>query len=143
MNATIYELVLNYLNQKVTTDLKDEFINAALHFNINQDVYKKYSSVQIECKINNIINPQVVDYVELCSVYGYILYRLIEDNKLLENDRIEALQRVLEINTAITGYIRNGILEEELFERLKAVTEKLNLKIEENEKIIELLKVNS
>lgn len=139
MDATIYELVLNYLNQKVTNDLKDEFINAALHFNINQDVYKKYSSVQIECKINNITNPQIVDYVELCSVYGYILYRLIEDDRLLENERIEALQRVLEINTAITGYIRNVILEEELFERLKAVTEKLDLKVEENEKIIQLL----
>jgi hypothetical protein len=139
MDATIYELVLNYLNQKVTNNLKDEFINAALHFNINQDVYKKYSSVQIECKINNITNPKIVDYVELCSVYGYILYRLIEDDRLLENERIEALQRVLEINTAITGYIRNVILEEELFERLKAVAEKLNFKIEENEKIIELL----
>ena len=139
MDATIYELVLNYLNQKVTNDLKDEFINAALHFNINQDVYKKYSSVQIECKINNITNSKIVDYVELCSVYGYILYRFIEDDRLLENERIEALQRVLEINTAITGYIRNIILEEELFERLKAVTEKLNLKTEDNEKIIELL----
>lgn len=139
MDATIYELVLDYLNQKVTNDLKDEFINAALHFNINQDVYKKYSSVQIECKINNITNSKIVDYVELCSVYGYILYRFIEDDRLLENERIEALQRVLEINTAITGYIRNVIVEEELFERLKAVTEKLNLKIEENEKIIELL----
>ncbi|WP_300379437.1 hypothetical protein [Clostridium sp.] len=139
MDATIYELVLNYLNQKVTTDLKDEFINAALHFNINQDVYKKYSSVQIECKINNIGNSKIVDYVELCSVYGYILYRLIEEDKLLENERIEYLQIVLEINTVITGYIRNIILEEELFERLKAVTEKINLKTEENEKIIELL----
>lgn len=139
MDATIYELVLNYLNQKVTTNLKDEFINAALHFNINHDVYKKYSSVQIECKINNIENPKIVDYVELCSVYGYIIYRLIEDDRLLENERIEALQIVLEINTAITGYIRNVIFEEELFERLKAVTEKLNLKTEENEKIIELL----
>lgn len=139
MDATIYELVLNYLNEKVTTDLKDEFINAALHFNINHDVYKKYSSVQIECKINNIENPKIVDYVELCSVYGYIIYRLIEEDKLLENERIEALQIVLEINTAITGYIRNIILKEELFERLKAVTEKLNLKTEENEKILELL----
>lgn len=141
MNATIYELVLNYLNQKVTTDLKDEFINAALHFNINYDVYNKYSSVQIECKINNIENSKIVDYVELCSVYGYIIYKLIKEDKLLENERIEALQIVLEINTAITGYIRNIIFEEELFERLKSVTEKLNLKEEENEKIIELLKV--
>lgn len=139
MDATIYELVLNYLNEKVTTDLKDEFINAALHFNINHDVYKKYSSVQIECKINNIENPKIVDYVELCSVYGYIIYRLIEEDKLLENERIEALQIVLEINTAITGFIRNIILKEELFERLKAVTEKLNLKTEENEKVLELL----
>lgn len=139
MDATIYELVLNYLNQKVTTDIKDEFINAALHFNINYDVYKKYSSVQIECKINNISNPKIVDYVELCSVYGYIIYRLIEEEKLLENERIEALQIVFEINTIITGYIRNLILEDELFEKLKSVTEKLNLKTEENEKIIEIL----
>ncbi|MDU3351937.1 MAG: hypothetical protein E7E72_17755, partial [Clostridium sp.] len=71
MDVIIYRLVLNYLDEKVTSDLKDEFINASLHFNINNDIYKEYSPVQIECMINKISSEEIIDYVELCSVYGY------------------------------------------------------------------------
>ena len=45
MDTIIYSIVLDYLNKKVTSDLKDEFINASVHFNINNDIYTKYSSV--------------------------------------------------------------------------------------------------
>ena len=95
MNVIIYRLVLNYLNTKVTNNLKDEFINASLHFNINNDIYKKYSPVQIEYMISKISSDEIIDYVELCSVYGYILYRAIEQNELNDEERIEGLQIVL------------------------------------------------
>lgn len=139
MDVIIYKLVLNYLNEKVTNELKDEFINAALHFNINNDIYQKYSSVQIECMINKISSEEIIDYVELCSVYGYILYRSIEQNKLKNEERIEVLQIVLKISNTITGYLRNLISEDELFEKLLNITKKLNLTKEQNKKIIEIL----
>lgn len=139
MNVIIYRLVLNYLDKKVTSDLKDEFINASLHFNINNDIYKKYSPVQIECMINKISSEEIVDYVELCSVYGYILYRAVEQNELNSEDRIEILQIVLEISNSITSYLRNIIDENELFEKLLNITEKINLTKGQNEKIIKML----
>lgn len=139
MDVIIYRLVLNYLNEKVTDDLKDEFINAALHFNINNDIYQKYSSVQIECMINKISSEEIIDYVELCSVYGYILYRSIEQNKLENEERIESLQIVLKISNTITSYLRNLISEDELFEKLLNITKKLNLTKEQNKKIIKIL----
>lgn len=139
MDVIIYRLVSNYLNEKVTNDLKDEFINAALHFNINNDIYQKYSSVQIECMINKISSEEIIDYIELCSVYGYILYRSIEQNKLKNEERIEALQIVLKISNTITSYLRNLISEDELFEKLLNITKKLNLTKEQNKKIIEIL----
>ncbi|WP_291653357.1 hypothetical protein [Clostridium sp.] len=139
MDVIIYKLVLNYLHGKVTSDLKDEFINASLHFNINNDIYKEYSPVQIECMINKISSEEIIDYVELCSVYGYILCRAVEENKLKSEDRIEVLQIVLEISNSITSYLRNIIDENELFEKLLNITEKLNLTKEENEKIIKML----
>ncbi len=139
MNVIIYRLVLNYLNTKVTNNLKDEFINASLHFNINNDIYKKYSPVQIEYMISKISSDEIIDYVELCSVYGYILYRVIEQNELNDEERIEGLQIVLEISNSITNYLRNLIGENELFDKLLNVTEKLNLTKEQNEKIIQML----
>lgn len=139
MDVIIYRLVLNYLDEKVTSDLKDEFINASLHFNINNDIYKKYSPVQIEYMISKISSDEIIDYVELCSVYGYILYRAIEQNELNDEERIEGLQIVLEISNSITSYLRNLIGENELFDKLLNVTEKLNLTKDQNEKIIKML----
>jgi len=139
MDVIIFKLVQNYIEEKVTDDLKDEFINAALHFNINNDVYKMFSPIEIEYKINKISSGEIKDYVELCSVYGYILFRLIKDNTIKEEDRIEALQIILEINNIITNYIRGIIKQEELFERLMNITTKLNLTKEENLHIIEKL----
>ncbi|WP_066890999.1 hypothetical protein [Clostridium nigeriense] len=136
MDSMIYRLVLNYLSKKVTVDLKDEFINASVHFNINNDIYKKYSSVEIEYMLSTIEDNNIIDYVELCSVCGYILYRSIENNELKEEDRIEALQIVLEISNNISGYLRGVVKEEELYRNLLRVTEKLNLSKKETENLI-------
>ncbi|MBU5454177.1 hypothetical protein [Caproiciproducens sp. MSJ-32] len=139
MDVIIYKLVENYIEEKVTDELKDEFINAAIHFNINNDVYKLLSPIEIEYKINKITSGEIKDYVELCSVYGYILFRLVKDNTIKEEDRIEALQIILEINNTITNYIRGIIEEGELFDRLTSITDKLKLTKEENQKIIDKL----
>ena len=136
MDSMIYRLVLNYLSKKVTVDLKDEFINASVHFNINNDIYKKYSSEEIEYMLSTIEDNNIIDYVELCSVCGYILYRSIENNELKEEDRIEALQIVLEISNNISGYLRGVVKEEELYRNLLRVTEKLNLSKKETENLI-------
>ncbi|MGG7057895.1 hypothetical protein ACQPUY_07280 [Clostridium nigeriense] len=140
MDSMIYGLVLDYLNNKVTGDLKDEFINASVHFNINNDIYKKYSSVEIEYMFSTIADSNILDYVELCSVCGYILYRLIEHNELNNEDRIEALQIVLEISNDISNYLRGALQEEELYEKLLKVTKKVNLTKDQSEKLISILK---
>ena len=140
MDSIIYSLVLNYLSKKVTVDLKDEFINASVHFNINNDIYKKYSSVEIEYMLSTIGDNNIIDYVELCSVCGYILYRSIENNELEEEDRIEALQIVLEINNSISSYLRGYLNEEELYNNLLGVTDKFNLSKKETEVLIANLK---
>ncbi|MGG7142898.1 hypothetical protein ACQPVP_05480 [Clostridium nigeriense] len=140
MDSMIYGLVLDYLNNKVTGDLKDEFINASVHFNINNDIYKKYSSVEIEYMFSTIADSNILDYVELCSVCGYILYRLIEHNELNNEDRIEALQIVLEISNDISNYLRGALQEEELYEKLLKVTKKVNLTEDQSEKLVSILK---
>ena len=139
MDSMIYGLVLDYLNNKVTGDLKDEFINASVHFNINNDIYKKYSSVEIEFMLSTISDSNVIDYVELCSVCGYILYRLIENNELNKEDRIEALQIILEISNDISNYLRGSIKEEELYERLLKIIKKIKLTKEQSKKLISIL----
>lgn len=139
MDTIIYNIILDYLNKKVTSDLKDEFINASVHFNINNDIYNKYSSVEIEYMLSKISDSIVIDYVELCSVCGYVLYRLIENNELNNEDRIEALQIILEISNDISNYLRGAIEVEELYERLLQVTKKLGLTEVESKKLIDIL----
>jgi len=139
MNDVIYDLVKNYIQEKVTNELKDEFINAAIHFNINNTLYKSYTSLQIESKINKTISDELRDYIEVTSVYGYILFRLIKEEKFKEEDRIEGLQLIIEINNTITHFIRNIINEEELSNKLKGIIKKMNLKEEDNNEIISLL----
>ncbi|MBE6052772.1 MAG: hypothetical protein E7212_02490 [Clostridium sartagoforme] len=139
MDTMIYSIVLDYLKNKVNSNLKDEFINASVHFNINNDIYIKYSSVEIEYMLSTISDNNVIDYVELCSVCGYILYRLIESNKLNNEDRIEALQIVLEISNNICNYLRGIIEEEELQEKLLQITRKLKLTKSEIKNIINIM----
>ncbi|MCI6692708.1 MULTISPECIES: hypothetical protein [unclassified Clostridium] len=139
MDTIIYSIVLDYLNKKVTSDLKDEFINASVHFNINNDIYTKYSSVEIEYMLSKISDSTVIDYVELCSVCGYILYRSIENNELTNDDRIEALQIILEVRNDISNYLRGVIQVEELYERLVQVTRKFGLTNIESKKLIDIL----
>lgn len=139
MDSKIYKLASDYLNQKLNDEIKDEFVNAAVHFNVNNDIYKKYSSVQIEYMLSIISSDKTIDYIELCSVYGYILYREIENNNLEENDRIEALQVILEISSSISNYLRGLINEDELNEKLLSVMNILNLSDEENKNIMKLL----
>ena len=139
MDSKIYKLASDYLNQKLSNEIKDEFVNAAVHFNVNNDIYKKYSSVQIEYMLSIISGDKTIDYIELCSVYGYILYREIENNNLEENDRIEALQVILEISSSISNYLRGLINEDELNEKLLNVMNILNLSDEENKNIMKLL----
>ena len=139
MDCIIYGLVVDYLNGKVTSDIKDEFINASVHFNVNNDIYNKYSSVEIEYILSKIEDENIIDYVELCSVYGYILYRAIENDNLKDDDRIEALQVVLEISNSISGFLRASLNEKELYEKLIKVTEKLKLTEKQNKEILDLL----
>lgn len=139
MDTIMYRVLFDYLNKKVTSDLKDEFINASVHFNINNDIYNKYSSVEIEYMLSKISDTIIIDYVELCSVCGYILYRLIENNELNNEDRIEALQIILEISNDISNYFRGVIQEDELYERLVQLTSKLGLTKRECKNLIMLL----
>lgn len=139
MDCIIYGLVVDYLNGKVTSDIKDEFINASVHFNVNNDIYNKYSSVEIEYMLSKIEDENIIDYVELCSVYGYILYRAIENDNLKDDDRIEALQVVLEISNSISGFLRASLNEKELYEKLIKVTEELKLTEKQNKEILDLL----
>ena len=139
MDTIMYRVLFDYLYKKVTSDLKDEFINASVHFNINNDIYNKYSSVEIEYMLSKISDTIIIDYVELCSVCGYILYRLIENNELNNEDRIEALQIILEISNDISNYFRGAIQEEELYEKLVQLTSKLGLTKRESKNLIMLL----
>ena len=87
MDLMIYGLVVDYLNKKVTSDIKDEFINASVHFNVNNDIYNKYSSVEIEYMLSKIQDENIIDYVELCSVYGYIYLSIINLHFLIQQIR--------------------------------------------------------
>lgn len=135
----IEEIVINYLKEKVTEVLRDEFVNAAIHFNINENVCTIYDSMRIEYMLNKIDSEEIMDYIELCSTYGYIIYRAVQNKEFEPDDRIEALQVVLEISNIITSYVTMRIDENQLYKKLNYSIEKLELSDDCNEKVLELI----
>lgn len=135
----IEEIVENYLREKLIEEIKDEFINATIHFNINENVYDTYGNLRVECMLSKIKSEEVMNYIELSSIYGYIIFRSIQNNLLDKEDVIEGLQVVLTIKNTLTRYIIKTIDEEELFDRLKSIINKIGLNDEYNDKIISML----
>ena len=52
--------------------IKEEFINAAIHFIINEDVCSKEDSLRTKYRLKKIKSNEVIDYIKLSVTYGYI-----------------------------------------------------------------------
>lgn len=131
----IEEIIENYISEKVNADIKEDFIDAAVHFNISSSICTKHDIMRIEYRFKNIKDEAVYKMFKLYSVYSYILYRAVEVEKIKSKDRLEVSQSVLVISSLITGYSTMKYDDEDIILGFTDEANKLGISDEFNKKI--------
>lgn len=98
------KIIGDYISEKVSESLKDNFVDAAVHFNISPSICTKHDLMRIEYRFKNIKDEDVYQTFKLYSVYSYILYRAVEVGNVKDEDRLDVSQSVLCMSSLITGY---------------------------------------
>ena len=135
----IEEIIESYISEKVNDNIKEDFIDAAVHFNISSSICTKHDIMRIEYRFKNIKDESVYKMFKLYSVYSYILYRAVEVEKVKSKDRLEVSQSVLVISSLITGYSTMKYDDEDIILGFTDEANKLGISDEFNKKIKEKL----
>ena len=131
----IEEIIESYISEKVNDSIKEDFIEAAVHFNISSSICTKHDLMRIEYRFKNIRDEDVYKIFKLYSVYSYILYRAIEVNSVKVTDRLGVSQSVLGISSLITGYSTMKYDDEDILLGFTYEANKLGISDEFNERI--------
>lgn len=129
-NINIEKLILDYVENNIMEDVKESFINAIVHFIINENNCSKYDLMRIKYRFNKIDDNKVLDYIKLSSIYGYIIYRSVIFNLVEESMKSKCCQAIINISNIITKYVTMEIDEEELYSNMEIAIS--NLYISDN-----------
>lgn len=113
-NINIEKLILDYVQNNVMEEVKESFINAVVHFIINENNCSKYDLMRIKYRFDKIEDNEVLDYIKLCSTYGYIIYRSVIFNLVEENMKSKCCEAIINISNIMTKYVIMEIDEEDL-----------------------------
>ena len=133
----IEEIIINYIEESVTEEIRDEFINAAIHFVINEELFKEFDLMRIKYKIEKIDKQEVTDCLKLSAIYGYIIYRTVVLKLVNEELQSKCGEVFLEISKVVTDYLTMKTDEEELFSEVEAFMNKLGISSECNKFVLE------
>lgn len=124
-NTNIEELILNYVENNITEEVKEDFINAAVHFIVNEESFNKYDSMRIKYRFKKIESNEVLDYIKLCSTYGYIIYRSVVFGLVEESEKSKCCEAIIEISNEITKYLTMEHDEEDLHKNMEVAISNL------------------
>lgn len=139
-NISMENLILDYVQNNITEELKEEFINAAVHFIVDEDSCSKYDVMRIKYRFKKIESNEVLDYIKLCSTYGYIIYRSVVFNLVDEEMKSKCCEVIMEISNEVTKYGTMEIDEEELHNKMELAISKLYISDRCNEFVLEKFK---
>ena len=131
----IEKIIKNYISNKVNESIKEDFIEAAVHFNISSSICTKHDLMRIEYRFKNIKNESVYQMFKLYSVYSYILYRAVEIGDIKGSNRLEVSQSILSISSLITGYSTMKYDDEDIILGFNDESIKLGISSEFNDEI--------
>lgn len=124
-NTNIERLILNYVESNITEEVKEDFINAAVHFIINEENFSKYDSMRIKYRFKKIESNDVLDYIKLCSIYGYIIYRSVVFGLVEDNEKSRCCEVIIELSNEITKYLTMESDESDLHKNVELAISKL------------------
>lgn len=139
-NSNIEKLVIEYLENNVVESIKEEFLNAAIHFIINEVVCSKEDILRTKYRLKKIEANEVIDYIKLSVAYGYILYRAVVFNLVEEKSKSSCCEAFLNISNEITKFITMEVDEEDLYKNIKLAISSLYISDECNNKVLEKFK---
>lgn len=136
-NSNIEKLVIDYLENNVVESIKEEFLNAAIHFIINEVICSKEDILRTKYRFKKIKSNEVIDYIKLSVTYGYILYRALVFNLVDEKSKSSCCEAFLNISNEITKFITMEIDEEDLYRNIKLAISSLYIGDDCNNKVLE------
>ncbi|MDU5262698.1 MAG: hypothetical protein E6176_09740 [Clostridium celatum] len=136
-NSNIEKLVIEYLENNVVESIKEEFLNAAIHFIINEEICSKEDILRTKYRFKKIKSNKVIDYIKLSVTYGYILYRALVFNLVDEKSKSSCCEAFLNISNEITKFITMEIDEEDLYRNIKLAISSLYIGDDCNNKVLE------
>ena len=139
-NTNIEELIINYVESNITEEVKEDFINAAVHFIINEENFSKYDSMRIKYRFKKIESNDVLDYIKLCSTYGYIIYRSVVFGLVEDNEKSKCCEAIIEISNEITKYLTMESDESDLHKNMELAISNLYISNECNNIVLEKFK---
>ena len=138
----IEKIIGNYILEKVNEEIKNDFIDAAVHFNISPSICTKHDLMRIEYRFKNIKDEKVYQVFKLYSVYSYILYRAVEVGSVKDEDRLEVSQSVLTMSSLITGYATMKYDNDDIIKGFEKEAIKLRIRSKFNEEMKSILNLN-
>lgn len=139
-NSNIEKLVIEYLENNVVEGIKEEFINAAIHFIINEDVCSKEDILRTKYRLKKIKSNEVIDYIKLSVTYGYILYRALVFNLVDEKSKSSCCEAFLNISNEITKFITMEVDEADLYKNIKLAISSLYISDDCNNKVLQMFR---
>ena len=135
----IEKLILEYVENNIVDDIKTEFINAAVHFIINEDNCSKYDIMRIKYRFNKLDSKEVVDFLKLSATYGYIIYRSLIFNLVEDNDVNKCCEAIINISNEMTKFVTMENNEADLYISIKTAIDKLNINSKCNDLVLSKL----
>ena len=134
------QLILNYVENNITEEIKEEFINAAIHFIINEDNCSQTDIMRIKYRFKKIKSQGILDYLKLCSIYGYIIYRSVILNLIEDSMKSKCCEVIMEISNQLTKYVTMESDEDELHKNIELAISKLYISDNCNKVVLEKFK---
>lgn len=135
-NTNVEELVVDYVENNITENIKEEFLNAAIHFIVNENLCSREDIMRIKYRFKKVESKDVIDFVKLGVTYGYILYRSVLLNLTTEEIKSKCCQALIEISNEVTKFVTMANDDEELFSGVKVAINKLGISDKCNSKVL-------
>ena len=129
-------VIINYIEEKLTNNLKKDFIVAAIHFIVDEELCSQGDIKKIEDRKKGKRDEVVDDCLKLSAIYGYIVYRTVTSGALDEETEMKNCKLLMELSRTVSNYITAEIEGEELVSYFKEFTLKLRISNECNKFVL-------
>ena len=129
-------IIMNYIEEKLTDNLKKDFVVAAIHFIVDEELCSEEDIKKIENRKKDKRDEKVDDCLKLSAIYGYIVYRAVTSGKLDEETDMKCCKILMELSRTVSNYITAEIGGKELVDYFKEFTSKLRISNECNKFVL-------